>query len=181
MKKLIIVNGTMGVGKSAVSRQLLKILTPGVWLDGDWCWNMNPFVVSEENKAMVMDNIGYLLKSFLNNTGYEYVIFCWVIHREDIFDQLLMRLQGLEFELHKISLICSEQVLTSRLQNDAAAGIREQDVIERSLPRLALYRDMDTQKIDVSDITAEQAAKKIKQLVLNTDTRTKRFSCNSKR
>lgn len=36
MKKLIIINGTMGVGKSTVCKQLLKILAPGVWLDGDW-------------------------------------------------------------------------------------------------------------------------------------------------
>lgn len=167
MKKLIIINGTMGVGKSAVCRQLLKILTPGVWLDGDWCWSMNPFVVSEENTQMVLNNIGYLLKSFLNNTGYEYVIFCWVIHQEAIFDQLLVQLQDLEFELHKISLVCSEQALTARLQNDVDAAIRNQDVIERSLPRLALYHDMDTQKIDVSTITTEQAAKEIIQLVLN--------------
>ena len=157
----------MGVGKSAVCRQLLKILAPGVWLDGDWCWNMNPFVVSEENKQMVLNNIGYLLKSFLNNTGYEYVIFCWVIHQEAIFDQLLVQLQGLDFELHKISLVCSEQALTTRLQNDVKAAIRNQDVIERSIPRLALYQDMDTQKIDVSTITTEQAAKEIMQLVRN--------------
>jgi len=157
----------MGVGKSAVCRQLLKILTPGVWLDGDWCWNMNPFVVSEENKQMVLNNIGYLLKSFLNNTGYEYIIFCWVIHQEAIFDQLLVQLQGLEFELHKISLVCSEQALTTRLQNDVEAAIRNQNVIERSIPRLALYHDMDTQKIDVSIITTEQAAKEIMQLILN--------------
>lgn len=29
MKKLIIINGTMGVGKSAVCRHLLNMLTPG--------------------------------------------------------------------------------------------------------------------------------------------------------
>jgi adenylate kinase family enzyme len=167
MKKLIIINGTMGVGKSAVCKQLLKILTPGVWLDGDWCWNMNPFVVSEENKEMVLDNICYLLKSFLNNIGYEYVILCWVIHQEDIFDQILMHLKGLKFELHKISLICSEQALINRLQNDVEAGIRNQDIIGRSIPRLTLYRSMDTQKIDVSDITAEQAAIEIKHLILS--------------
>ena len=165
MKKLIIINGTMGVGKSAVCRHLLNLLTPGVWLDGDWCWNMNPFVVSDENKEMVLDNICHLLKSFLNNTAYEYVIFCWVIHQEDIFDQILIRLRGLEFELHKISLTCSEPALTVRLNNDIESGIRNQDVLERSIPRLALYHDMDTQKVDVSDITAEQAAIKIKYLV----------------
>ena len=44
-KQLILVGGAMGVGKSAVCRELLRQLTPGVRLDGDWCWNMNPFVV----------------------------------------------------------------------------------------------------------------------------------------
>ncbi|MEN6413352.1 MAG: AAA family ATPase [Veillonellales bacterium] len=71
MKKLIIVNGTMGVGKSTVCQLLLDKLKPGVYLDGDWCWNMNPFIVSDENKAMVLDNIVHLLKNYLSNSGYE--------------------------------------------------------------------------------------------------------------
>ena len=78
MKKLIIINGTMGVGKSTVSRILLKKLKASVYLDGDWCWNMNPFIPSEENKRMVIDNIVYLLSSFLKNSEYRYIIFCWV-------------------------------------------------------------------------------------------------------
>ncbi len=166
MKKLIIINGTMGVGKSTVCKKLLEILVPSVWLDGDWCWNMNPFIVSEENKEMVMNNICYLLKSFLNNTGYENIIFCWVIHQEIIFDQLLERLSGLEFELHKITLICSQQSLTARIQKDVQAGSRKSEDIERSVSRLELYHDMDTKKINVSNLTAEQTAEEIKQLIL---------------
>ena len=61
MKKLILVGGTMGVGKSSVCRALHQRLTPSVWLDGDWCWNLNPFEVTEETKAMAMDNIAHLL------------------------------------------------------------------------------------------------------------------------
>ena len=34
MKKLILVGGTMGVGKSSVCRALHQRLTPSVWLDG---------------------------------------------------------------------------------------------------------------------------------------------------
>ena len=84
MKKLILINGTMGVGKSTVSKELMKRLQPSVYLDGDWCWNMNPFVVNEENKQMVLRNIGFLLRSYLENSSYEYVIFCWVMHQEQI-------------------------------------------------------------------------------------------------
>jgi len=46
-KKLIIINGTMGVGKSTISKALYKNLENSVWLDGDWCWMMNPFIVNE--------------------------------------------------------------------------------------------------------------------------------------
>jgi broad-specificity NMP kinase len=75
MKKLIIINGTMGIGKSTVSNLLFKRLHQSVYLDGDWCWNMNPFVVTVENEQMVINNITYLLKSFLENSNYKYVVF----------------------------------------------------------------------------------------------------------
>ena len=46
----------MGVGKTTVSKELKNRLQKSVFLDGDWCWDMNPFVVNDETKAMVMDN-----------------------------------------------------------------------------------------------------------------------------
>ena len=38
-KKLIIIRGPMGVGKSAVSKRLKKALSQAVLLEGDWCWD----------------------------------------------------------------------------------------------------------------------------------------------
>ncbi len=126
---------------------------------------MNPFVVTEENKAMVMDNITHLLNAFLRNSGYEYVIFCWVIHEDSIFDELLSRLKDAEYELYKVTLICSEQMLRKRLMQDVHNGIRDQGIIERSIARLPLYARMDTVKLDVSGITPQQAADEICRLV----------------
>jgi len=57
MKNIIFIGGTMGVGKSTVSQALKKDLNDSVCLDGDWCWDMNPFVVNGETNALVMDNI----------------------------------------------------------------------------------------------------------------------------
>src|SRR5476649_2686108 len=68
-KKLIIINGTMGVGKTATCRELNKNLENSVWLDGDWCWMINPFVVNDENKNMVVNNITYLLRNLLTNSS----------------------------------------------------------------------------------------------------------------
>ena len=113
-KQLILVGGAMGVGKSAVCRELLRQLTPGVWLDGDWCWNMNPFVVSEENKRMVLSNITHLLRAYLNNSSYRYVLFCWVMDQPLLFEAVLGPLLDIPFTLHSFSLVCTYGTASGR-------------------------------------------------------------------
>jgi adenylate kinase family enzyme len=162
MKKLIIVNGTMGVGKTTVCRELYEKLDKSIWLDGDWCWMMNPFMVTEENKKMVENNIIYMLRSFLCNSSFDYVVFNWVIHQEFIFDILLDRLKDLEFRLYKISLVCSEEALRERILKDPS---RDESKIDMSLERLQEYYKMDTIKIDTSDIRAVEAANRIADIV----------------
>lgn len=154
MKKLVIVGGSMGVGKSTVCAQLLRLCgsqeAPAVYLDGDWCWNMHPFHANEENKAMVLENIAALLRSFLKNSSFETVIFCWVLHEQPIFEQLMARLQGLSCEVYYFTLLCAPQVLQQRLQADVAAGRRQADGTPRSLARLPLYQKLSTCPIDTT-------------------------------
>lgn len=157
-KQLILVGGAMGVGKSAVCRELLRQLTPGVWLDGDWCWNMNPFVVSEENKRMVLSNITHLLRAYLNNSSYRYVLFCWVMDQPLLFEAVLGPLRDIPFTLHSFSLVCTEQALRERLERDVRDGIREAGVIPRSLRRLPAYAALPTCKLDVTSLTPYEAA-----------------------
>ncbi len=64
IKKLIIINGTMGVGKTAISKELNKKLNNSVWLDDDWCWMMNPFTVNDENKNMVIKKHNLFIEEF---------------------------------------------------------------------------------------------------------------------
>ena len=76
MKKLYLVGGTMGVGKTTICQQLKSELSNSVFLDGDWCWDASPFHVTEETKVMVVDNICHLLNNFLHCSAYDNVIFC---------------------------------------------------------------------------------------------------------
>ena len=49
--------------------------------------------------------------------------------------------------------------MKARLQKDIDDGIRENnDIIDRALSRFSNFYNMDTVKIDVSNITPEQAA-----------------------
>ncbi|KAI4447945.1 hypothetical protein C823_002464 [Eubacterium plexicaudatum ASF492] len=63
--------------------------------------------------------------------------------------------------VHTISLICDADSLRKRLKKDIDAGIRSEDVIQRSIARIGLYEKLDTEKIDVTHITPEHAAERI--------------------
>ena len=162
MKQLILIGGPMGVGKSAVCRELLELLQPGVYLDGDWCWNMRPFSVTEETRAMVLDNIRALLGRFLRCPELDYVILGWVLHRQEIIDAILDPLPLAGVDVKCFSLLASPEVLRLRLEGDMAAGLRPRDgVVERSLSYLPLYRELDTVKIATDSMTPGEAAREI--------------------
>lgn len=161
MKNLFLIGGTMGVGKTATCQAMKKKLNNSVFLDGDWCWDMHPFHVTEETKAMVMQNICFLLNNFIKCSVIDHIVFCWVMHQQAIMDEMLSRLDTQGCKVHLISLICHPDTLTERLIKDIRAGIRTEDVLERSLERLPLYEGLNTTKVDVSNITAEEAAEHI--------------------
>ena len=157
---MILINGTMGVGKSAVCEALKQQLPRCVMLDGDWCWDMHPFVVNDETKRMVLGNIAHLLNAFLACSQFEYVLFCWVIHENSILQSILSRLQH-EYALHAFTLTCSEEELTGRLERDIQSGLRDPGSVARSLERKAHYVDMPTVRIDTSHMTAEAVAQEV--------------------
>lgn len=161
MKRLIMVNGTMGVGKTTTSRELQKVLPNNVFLDGDWCWDMKPFIVNEETKSMVINNICFLLNNFLTCSAYENIIFCWVMDEQSIIDEILSKIKTDGVSVKIFSLIADKAALERRLKEDVKSGVRTVDVIERSILRIEKYNVLNTTKIDVSEITPEQAAKLI--------------------
>ena len=164
MKTLYLIGGTMGVGKTAVSQQLKMQLDNSVFLDGDWCWDAHPFQVTEETKEMVLNNICTILNNFLQCSVYENIIFCWVMHEQSIIDTILARLNSADCRVIPISLICSKEKLVQRLEQDVAAGVRTDDVIQRSIDRIGLYQNLNTIKIDTSDKSAAAIVKEIAAL-----------------
>jgi broad-specificity NMP kinase len=157
MKKLIFINGTMGVGKTTISQQLKQQLPYSVFLDGDWCWDASPFVVTEETKTMVIDNIVHLLNNFLKCQTYETVIFCWVMDEQEIIDSIVSKLST-PYQMFVFSLICSKEALVRRLKKDIDLGIRKEDVLERSIEKLSKYQLIESIKLDVSNMNQRQVA-----------------------
>lgn len=163
MKTLYLIGGTMGVGKTTACKCLRDMLPDCAFLDGDWCWDMHPFRVTDETKAMVMNNICHILNGFLRCSTIENIVFCWVMHQQSIIDEILANLIG-EFTLKAISLTCSPECLAERLERDVQAGLRTADVIPRSLERIPLYSALDTVLLDTSELTPAQTAQRIARM-----------------
>ena len=155
----------MGVGKTTVGQYLVeKKLKNAVFLDGDWCWYLNPFIVNEENKVMVRRNICFLLNSFIANSTIENIVFVWVMHQQQIVDDLLKELNG-SFNFYSFSMISSKEALSKRFLIDVKNGVRDLKNLENALDRIDLYKDLNSVKIDVTNLTVEQTAKEIETYI----------------
>jgi adenylate kinase family enzyme len=160
-KKMIIINGPMGVGKSTICKEILNTLEQSVWLDGDWCWMMNPWNVSDKNIKMVAKNITYILRNYLSNTGFIYILFSWVIQKEDIINNILDKLKDYKFDLIKISIVCSEAELKKRMTLDN----RNNENIKNSLSRLPFYYNMNTIKVDTTGKDKTETVSEILKII----------------
>ena len=67
-------------------------------------------------------------------------------------------IKNTDYNLHRFSLVCSENTLRARLQKDIDDGVRKDVSWNHALSTRPNFDKMDTIKIDVNDITPEQAA-----------------------
>ena len=160
-KTIFIVGGPMGIGKTTVCRCLKKLLPNSVFLDGDWCWDAEPFQVTDETKKMVLENICFLLGQFLNCSAYDNVIFCWVMDKQSIIDSVLNEVDKSRYRVVPVSLVCSEDTLKKRLQKDISLSIRTSDIIEKSVQRLPMYGELNTYKINTDGKSPCKVAEEI--------------------
>ena len=84
MKPLVFLNGPMGVGKSTVAALLQRKFDRCAYLDGDWCYRVHPFRVTKESKALVLNNIAFLLDGYLKSPDVDLVLFTWVMNLRDL-------------------------------------------------------------------------------------------------
>lgn len=164
MKHLYVIGGTMGIGKTTVCEQMKRDLPDSVFLDGDWCWDSDPFQVTGETKTMVVDNITYMLNNFIHCSAYENIIFCWVLHEQEIMENIFVRLDLKNCKVINISLLAAEECLRERISKDMKKGLRTADVLDRSLERLPLYQNLDTIKIDTTGKSVQRIADEIESI-----------------
>ena len=163
-KHLVVLNGPMGVGKTAVGKRLADRLAPALFLDGDWCWDLHPFTVTADTKALVLKNIRTFLENGLACPAVETLVFVWVLQEEAAALELLAGLEE-QAEILRVTLEADGAVLAGRVSRDIAAGKREPGSVERSLSYQKFYPGQRTLHLDTSCPTPEEAAAAIAGLL----------------
>ncbi len=130
MKDFIILNGTMGAGKSTVCAELKELLPKCGFIEGDACWTWRADL-GEAAKEMVLRNIAFLADAYLACPDYESVLLCWVIRKR----RFCRDFRADAAALLGASLYASfwKKALMARLERDIAQGRRQRDVVRRSL------------------------------------------------
>lgn len=113
-QNLIIISGSPCVGKTTAADLLFQSYENSAFLDGDWCWCVNPFSISDPRLRNSDKSMSFVLSNYLNS-GFDYVVFSSVVAMyESIRESILKGITADNFETVGFTLTCSEETLASR-------------------------------------------------------------------
>ena len=113
-KKLILISGSPCVGKTAVGTRLFEHYDNSAYLDGDWCWCVHPFSVTDSRLRNGDRSMSFVLSNYLHS-DFEYVFFTSVVLTDSkIRESILNGITAKDYETIAFTLICSEETLKRR-------------------------------------------------------------------
>lgn len=114
MKKLILLSGSPCVGKTTVGKDLFEHYDNSAYLDGDWCWCVNPFSVKDKRLRNGDKSMSFVLSNYLTS-GFDYVFFASVVLTDnEIRENILKDITATDYEVIGFTLTCSEETLIKR-------------------------------------------------------------------
>ena len=113
-KKLILISGSPCVGKTAAGTRLFEQYDNSAYLDGDWCWCVHPFSVTDRRLRNSDKSMSFILSNYLDS-DFEYVFFTSVVLTDPkIRDGILKGITSEGYETIGFTLTCSEGTLKKR-------------------------------------------------------------------
>lgn len=113
---IIIINGSLGVGKTSVAEQLLWKFDKAVHLDGDAIGDVHPFEIYDPTRIDNLYRALELLVGFHRRNGYHNVVINYVFESPDSLRDLLDLLRPLDPDIHVYWLTCETGEQARRIQ-----------------------------------------------------------------
>lgn len=113
-KKLILISGSPCVGKTAVGTRLFESYDNSAYLDGDWCWCVHPFSVTDPRLRSGDKSMSFVLSNYLDS-GFEHVFFTSVVLTDpQIRERILNGITAQGYRTIGFTLTCSPETLKKR-------------------------------------------------------------------
>ncbi len=166
MKRLILIVGPNGTGKSASCKALVERLPKSAYIDSDYCRYMNPFSFSDEEIEVVISNISTMMINYFQLSTIENVIFQYGFHgvRKQIFDSILNKLaaSNISYTFCPFILECSLEENIKRMRKDG----RDEERINRAIQKTrGIYSEYSYPRIDTTYLTPEETAERMEQAI----------------
>lgn len=155
MKKLILLGGPTGVGKSTALRLLENRLPKLALLDADDAWRISTDLAVDGTRRIALSNVVSVMRGYFE-AGCEVGIVAWVFARSQLYEPVISSLRDEVDEIHQIYLVASPERLRQRL-----ASREDTHRLEYSISRLELIRELPYDKIDTSNLLPSDVAERI--------------------
>lgn len=160
--KVIMINGPMGVGKTAVGKYIADGNPGTAFIDGDWCLDLHPFVGNHETKKMAVDNILHMIDNYRTCSVCRMIVLVWLMGEPWVTESIIKGIEKMQLELRSVTLTCDEKTLWDRWIHDTNCEWRTDDWLQVSLKSLPFFSAADN-VIDTTGLSIEQVSERILQ------------------
>ena len=155
--KAIIINGPMGVGKTAVGKCIADRNPGSAFIDGDWCLDLHPFVGNQETKEMAIDNILHMMDNYQRCSFCRMIVLVWLMDDQWVRERILNGAAGMGLDVRSVTLVCNRDELIRRWTNDRTCEWRTEEWLGVSLKSLPAFEQAED-CMDTSGYSIEQVA-----------------------
>lgn len=165
---IIIINGSLGVGKTSVAEQLLWKFEKSIHLDGDAIGDIHPFEIYDDARIDHLYRTLALLVGFHQQNGYHNFVINYIFESAKSLQDLLNLLKPLDESIHVYWLTCDEDEqakrIRARARNDLDWELARFVELQRIQTRAAQEGFLGIQ-FDTSKLNATEAAERIWQKI----------------
>ncbi len=161
---IIIINGSLGVGKSSVAEQLQWKFDKAVHLDGDAIGDVHPFEIYDPARIDNLYRALVLLVRFYRQNGYHNIVINYVFESPDSLQDLLDLLRPHDASIHVYWLTCEAGEQSRRIQSRQRAGLDwelKRFVELQRIQRQAAQQGFLGVEVDTTGLTLLEVADKI--------------------
>ncbi len=167
---IIIINGSVGVGKSSVGEELLLKFDKSIHLEGDCIGNVHPFEIYNDARVDHLYRTLELLVAFHQKHGYQNFVINYVFESPGSLNALLERLRPLDPSIHTYWLTCDEAEQAKRIRGRQSKDLEwelNRFVELGQIQRKAAQEGFIGSEVDTTGLTSKEAAEKIWSAIFN--------------